>query len=810
MVTSPYSIYVNKRPLRAAFLVEDKPESMPIIESVLAYSRDRWGGRYNAIVLTDGQTLSDAWWSLLESVDPDVVQTFIPLGDDLVGALERRISPYFIGQPQLQGQEGRTPHPQLPDDGLSLLPTFLNLRVASWAIAEPTLVLFQTNWQTTDPVIKQFTEWNFGAYSPPTMAVSRALEGVRILQFQITDAASLVAPLNELTAFTAFTYPIQLCSVPKEALPDVEYNRFGEAFCVVIGDAPSDVAYFWNRPATLPQWTRTYLKQVWLPVGVATNPQLTDALSSWIHRCADPGGNHQGNVRFVSLSLLQDELQRIVQPLLSNIRVFHDVHALPTIEPPKIREGFPGPPRRGDLDPYRGTSVTERLNLKEPDLLEGPHRGEHWMADLYIDFGADRYPNIVGRELWWQLPRVNSLTSHMFRRPSRVLRTRYPSVLMKRGEPSLEIQLLDDQAVFASLAVLKDQPYYTFDARYEKPPTALRRSPYDYAHPSEKGRYLSGLLDVFGGLYSASSTIEERYWRRLFALLSGRTAEKEADLLRRVNDTLRKKLRANSAEFYKNDRSMTWLTEYVLDLARSLPATSRELPFSTFEEHAKREMADFNAAHAEQPPWEYSRDDLLNALSGLTERGVLLMGIRARCPACGYRAWHHIDDAKQSLRCGGCNTTFPMPPERPWHYRLNSLVGAAYAEHGLLPVVLVLGQLLLDARSAFMFAPCLDLFEQGGEQPIGDLDIAVIRDGRFLIGEVKQSRDRFDEATFVKMEKIARRLLPDVLLSASMEREPTRLITKEIARLSEALRPLRIAVQWYTLHEYKFDASPVR
>jgi hypothetical protein len=151
-----------------------------------------------------------------------------------------------------------------------------------------------------------------------------------------------------------------------------------------------------------------------------------------------------------------------------------------------------------------------------------------------------------------------------------------------------------------------------------------------------------------------------------------------------------------------------------------------------------------------------------------------------------------------------------MPPEQRWHYRLNSLARAAYAEHGLLPVVLVLGQLLMGARSAFLFAPCLDLFEQEGKGPLGDLDIAAILDGQFVIGEVKQSRDRFDEATFVKMEGIARRLLPDVLLFASMDREPNALITAEIKRLSAALRPLSIAVWWYPLHEYKFDTSPVR
>lgn len=808
MLTAPYSIYVNKRPLRVAFLIEDKPESLAIIDTILAYNRDRWGGRYNPIVIMDGQTLTDAWWSLLEAVDPDVVMSFVTFSDDLVASIERRISPYLIQQPDRYEKEDGHRRLHLLDEVLSLLPTALNVRMASWAIGESSLVLFETDWKKTDPLIKRFTEWNFGGYSHPVHAVARALEGVRTQPYPVTDAASLVAPLTELSTFRAFTYPIQLCSLPKEALAQVDYDRFGETFHVVIGDTPTDVAYFWNRPVTTPQWGRTYLNQVWLPLDVATNAQLSTALSSWFQRAADPNGSHRGSIRFVSLSLAQERLQEVVEPLTRELRVFRNVDTLREIQPPKISEGFPGPPGQDKMDLYRATGTTERLTLQEPDVLQGPHLGEHWMADVYIEFRPERYPTITGRPLWWQLPRVNELAWQMFRRPSRILRTRHPSVLMKRGEPRLDITLLDDLSVFAVLAALPNQSYYTLDARHGK--RLSGRAPFYRARRSEKGRYLSGLLDLFGGLHPATDTLEERYWRRMFDLLSGRTADTDATRLEEVGNALRKRLGANRAQFYENDKSMTWLTNYVLKLARSLPASSRDLEFRVFEDHAKKEMEDFNARREGQEPWGYSQVDLVGALAGLTERGVLLMGVQARCPSCGYRAWHHIDDAKQTLRCGGCNTSFPMPPEQRWHYRLNSLARAAHAEHGLLPVVLVLGQLLMDARSAFLFAPCLDLFENYDKGPVGDLDIAVILDGQFVIGEVKQSRNLFDEATFAKMERIARRLLPDILLFASMDREPTVLITKEIARLSEVLRPLSIAVRWYPLHEYKFDASPVR
>jgi hypothetical protein len=403
---------------------------------------------------------------------------------------------------------------------------------------------------------------------------------------------------------------------------------------------------------------------------------------------------------------------------------------------------------------------------------------------------------------------MNDLASLMFQRPSRILRTRYPSALMKRGERRLDISLFDDMCIFAMLAAQPSRVYYTLDARHKQALTG--RAPYHEARRSEKGRYLSGLLDLFGGLHPATGTLEERYWRRMFDLLSGRSTHTDAERLKEVGYALRKRLSANRAKFYEDDKAMDWLSNYVLRVASRLPASSRDLEFRVFEDHAKREIADFNARHANQEPFAYLQPALKRALANLTELAVLLMGVQARCPSCGYREWHHLDDARQATRCGGCNATFPMPPEPRWHYRLNSLARAAHAQHGLLPVVLVLGQLLMEAKSAFIFAPCLDVFEDDDKGRVGDLDIAVIRDGQFVIGEVKQSRNLFDEATFVKMESIAKRLLPDVLLFASMDRQPTRLINEQIERLSTALRPLKIAVEWYRLHDHKFDPSPVK
>lgn len=808
LLTSPYSVYVNKRPLRVAFLVADKPESLSTIDSILAYNRGRWGGRHNPIILTDGHTLTEAWWSLLEVMDPDVIKSFVNLDDDLIAHIDKRISPILIQQPAAQELQEGVRHIRLFMEGLSILPTAGQVRAASGAWDEPTLVLFDTDKKETSKLVKRFVEWNFGGYPSPIYAVSKALQGVRTRTYSVTDVTSLITPLRELSTSTDVTYPIQLASAPNDALPPVQYDRFGDAPHVVIGDTPADITYFWNRSVAIPQWRRGRLCQVWLPIDLALDPQLSAPLCTWLQWAAGQTASSQPRIRFVSLSLPEDRLREIAEPIARGMSFLPTIEALSGFQPPQLRTLAPGPDGLDQMDLYRANAQIERLTLMEPGIPQGHMHGEHWMADIYMEFHPERHPQVSGRPLWWQFPRVNELAWRTFRCPARILRTRYPSLAMKHGEPRLDITVLDDLSVFATLIAAHNGPSYTIDARYEKG-ISLRKSYYG-ARRSEKGRYLSGLLELFNGLYTASRTLEERYWRRIFDMLSGRPDGRELASRERVYNKLKKALRQNSARFYENDESIDWMTRYVLNLARTLPKSIQELEFRVFADEAKKEMEAFNASRVGQEPWDYSEDDLLNAVADLTDLGVLLMGIPARCTSCGYREWRHIDHITQSLQCKGCNAIFPLSPEKRWHYRLNSLARASLSEHGLLPVVLVLGQLFMEARNAFIFAPCLDLFEKKSERPIGDLDIAVILDGRFVIGEIKQSRDLFDEATFTKMEDIARRLLPDVLLFGSMDREPSKFIAQSIARLSCNLRPHQIDVRWYPLDEYKFAPSPVR
>lgn len=120
--------------------------------------------------------------------------------------------------------------------------------------------------------------------------------------------------------------------------------------------------------------------------------------------------------------------------------------------------------------------------------------------------------------------------------------------------------------------------------------------------------------------------------------------------------------------------------------------------------------------------------------------------------------------------------------------------------------------MLYDARSSFFFSPCLDLFESVSEEPrrdgrLTDLDIVCIKDGRFVIGEVKSSQARFQLEHCLKLAKIAKAVNADILLFSSLERESTRAMQEILGKVKEELKDSKVDVGWYQLGAEMFEPS---
>ena len=183
MFTRPYSIYIDKRPMRIAFLVSPESTSLEVVDQIIDYNRSLWGGRFNPIILTDGKTIDDKWWQFLRDIDPDVINPLVRLGDELIERFENFLSPLKIEQ--FREDEQSNPRTQV---SVYNTPAGIDLNSLSFPDhwlwhGKPTLGIFNLD-EMEDDIGKRFVLRNFGTYEPTktrfhrcvTFRVPRSLE----------------------------------------------------------------------------------------------------------------------------------------------------------------------------------------------------------------------------------------------------------------------------------------------------------------------------------------------------------------------------------------------------------------------------------------------------------------------------------------------------------------------------------------------------------------------------------------------------------------------------------------------------------
>ena len=901
MFTHPYSIYIDKRPLRIVFLVDPSPDSIEKVDQIIEYNRGLWGGRYNPIILTDGNTIEDKWWKFLRDVDPDIIKPLVPLSIGLIEKFEKFLSPLVIEEFREDAQ---------PDLG-----TWVNTRITAAGIdinspniyedlvlfGDPVLGTFDVD-EMDDDIGKFFLLRNFGTYErtnvrhhmdgrfwiprlfgdrlsqgmvpqeihvgfersnipfsnaviskeslqrsecwvlldkenkqrhyvqningrlcifPETRSFSAEFGEVKKEVFLITSRSSLVDTLLELSQAQNVVYRDQICAFPNTE-QDIQ-KGWRSHFEVVVGDTLQDIVHFWNRPWLLGRRKRRYMNQMWLPTTLATDPNMEDALCSWIKRNVRKENNNPGTVRFVSFSTEQLELENIADNFKGRLSAFtHAKHytepQIPSLTPEHLSfflDKNPLSSRDRSIQTHRAQGNQDILELTEPNGLDQHHSGGHWMADFYIEFTHNRCENqediirrVDDRSSFWKFPNRNHLTSNMFNRFSRIRQNGFPSALMKRGEKGLRLTLESPESVVASLFYSNNRFVY----EDSDPRTQIAAAPYYYSDISEEGKSLQGVLDLFGGLTFAYEVLRNPYWRAMFDSLSKNTRAEQSGRQTIINK-LTKSISKLGSLTSENQKGIKSVAALVMNEAKKLDLREKELPFDKFvqeaedwrDKYAESVTLPDNQDEMEMLDFHFGEEAVRRLLTELTERNVIQFGVKPRCPICGLENWIHVDDIRQQPTCQGCRKPFSLHPELTWHYRLNSLIHTAYTRQGTTPVILVLGQLLSESRDSFLFSPSLNLLNQL-QGKLAEVDIACIQGGKFIIGEVKQSISLFKPKDFDNIAEVAEKTKPDtVLFSCIDSQQPTNSITKHIERIQSRLSPLEIDVMWYELQSLDYS-----
>ncbi len=95
-----YSVFIDKKPIRFAFLVNPQDEKWAEqLDAIWEYTLDKWRGRFNLVVPTNGDIIDKEWWEFLKRIDPDYVISTTQISDGLKDKINAEIHPIDIETP---------------------------------------------------------------------------------------------------------------------------------------------------------------------------------------------------------------------------------------------------------------------------------------------------------------------------------------------------------------------------------------------------------------------------------------------------------------------------------------------------------------------------------------------------------------------------------------------------------------------------------------------------------------------------------------------------------------------------------------
>ncbi len=816
-----FSVYVHKRPIKIAFLINPiQSDWQEQIDAIWQYNQEKWGGRYNPIIPTDGDKIMEEWWDFVGKLDPDYIISVFPLSEELTKEIVKRICPIDVEIPKNSGDTNTKPSIHTYNEGLSALPNTSNISRFSRLLSNDILAAIRGNNWTEEKDVFRFLLRGFGIFQD-VYYVDKYLEKIENKQlFHPNNKNDLVEMLRALDKPPLdFLYPVQFSMLGKnDWYIELEEGHSYDDFGLIVGDTFEEQLFLRNKVFYERDFKHNRLSHLWLPKAFTEDLEFMEILGGWLRRITS-------NVSLYSFSLSNEELAVVAENLdiTKDESIFRKMLYKEIFSYKDSNFPFPkytrehkfsfwdryspalSPPRNSDF--YQTNNLRDTLEIKSPSQSEGISENGYWMAEVYIESDKNRYFSwkyYQNQNLWWCLPRKNYLASNIFKANSRVNSNGIPVVQMKGKNPFLTFQLPSEIDLLKK-CILGDWNGKAL-GKVER-----KSSEIDVVEPSNIGKYLSGFFEMFGGLGSSYLYLMEKYWRDMFDILSGRDLKKDSGIHERVKNKLRKKVTNDLTKSQIIDNFEN-LSDFVIQLSKEVISDGRILGYDFFLERAELEHIEFQKEEKERTDWLFDENTIKRSISDLLKLGVIQMGFSQKCLRCGSRNWYLIDNASQYLVCDGCRYEFSLPANPEISYRLSSLVRQGIFTHGLVPVILVLGQLLADSRSSFFFAPSMDLYREISQEPLEfekltDSDIVCIQDGNLVIGEIKQSQELFTLNQMLDLAEIAESIEADILLFSSLDKIPAKKTNEMIDKVKERLKDTNVQVGWYQLTEEIFQPS---
>ena len=840
--------WARPRPLRVGFLVEDGEHAAFALEGIFADCYNRWGGRFSLIVPCVNGRIAPSYWPWLESYDPDIVYSYVPLSRADILEVHERLSPARYAFHSL-GREPRLDafgfKPSYEFTPLSSLSTIFRLARYSPIGGRSAPIKIIDSWHTENP--SRFLTDNFGTYHlswggsiyPGDAGAAASLLTIVSPEHQANRQYGVPQDLNaipsEMVAFREFAEgratSLSLLSMLLAPKLDIEARRWSGSFNLVVGDGLADRVLFWNARLLIPAWLDTDLCCLRVGLDQLREPEFLAILGELLkrrnHVNAGAGGPARLTIRSASLSA--DELAEARQlvlstkpwgPVATEAATGLDDIAPPVLALAKARVGsrfggelFPRP----DWTRFMWSPPTARPPACVPDhLLDAPVRQAftqgYWCTDFIFEY--DGPGPCFADENRWMLPRRWQMAGAFKSSLVDVPRHAAPPSGRRSRDGTLALFVSTDHPVetikvptpYEAMqhALVVDGAWAEPDAEHGRvhPPSKAV-----WTDPSNEARYLTGILGMTGGLRRASQFLLHPFLRENFAKLGG-TPNVSADKVTPTVNRLRKRAQRDAAFDLRIERERQTLADLIVKAARSLKSPMDFLSYDDLKANWKTHRAAYWAAHQQQGrgdhdvDWDKREEASLDAcLVELRRRQMIFQGHQWTCRKCHHRNWIDLSALSSQLSCEVCKLPAQAPVDIHWLFRANEFLIESLRDHSVLSLVWVLTALCERSRRSLIFVePTWFGFTRESSSPDAEADLLVILDGQAMLCEVKSSWHALRPSDIADFVALAIRLRPDIALLGVMESGPGPAV--DLAAAREQLATEKIEFELLTLDTY--------
>lgn len=803
------SVTAFPRPLRVAYLVDVRNLPHEVLDEIFAESYSRWGGRRTLIVPATEAGIDEGYEKWLEFNDPDIIYSYVNLSIEVFLAIDEKYAPAHLqvhkpyGNPQNDRQYYK---PRLNVEGLGCLSVLPALKARRGLFrAYDDIKIVDVDWSVND---SRFFKDNFGLlsnynsltsvaenlpelFTPITLITPEAFAQSRRAHSKTREYISDEKEfLNRIVSRTGTV--LSLANLSDSLAQYLNFNspeEINQTFNLVIGDTPSDRLLFWNFYQHYSNvWPHEILTMC-ISQSMLENPDYLEFVQKVIE-IKFGRGNSQKTVILRSTSVDKGSLEEIEKKLKNKnytyykSEVINDLSKISPVLRSNEERFYPTSNLEIDnhiisrIEQFSGRDV--RIPLAQPFHIFDQNippalRNGYWGIDAKIERVRDYSLYDNDRHIWI-FPRRLRIDQFISRHDlnhhrewiQRTLRPNHSgllSIFINQLSHNPILRLPEDAEAIISTLVTER---YNFDPGESSNPA---RKKYRYARLSDKGKYLTGVLQLFESLNEAVEFFLHSFWHGIFNHLGGSPSHERENLIKTVVGKQLKTLP-------ETDDDKRRIAEFCLKEADKIAREKHSIGWDElndkWDEMFERWLKNNPKEADKKDHIKTDKKTLEESVQLLCQYHVLFQGQEWTCRKCYHKNWLSIDNLKSTMSCDVCSNVEPASVSKDWKFRASDFVMQALRYHGILPVIWCLKMLIKRNHNVSSFYYCSSLIMFDSDEnysknlPDAEIDLVAVIDGEVFLCEIKSS-GRIKDSDIQKFINLTNRIRPNVAILTVME-----------------------------------------